>query len=402
MDVCLVGVPYMAVQRPSIALSLLKTSLIKAGLDTEVIYTNIEFAEQIGIENYWFICTYANFDQVGEWIFSQKAFPDFQSDSDAYFLLIEPILREMIADDNLLSLYLNGKPLRTYFTNLRNAAAVFIDKMAANIVARHPRIVGCSSTFKERCAGLALLRRIHELDPDIITMMGGANCEGNMGQTTHKNFTFVDYVVSGEAEMLLPELCRNILERGRNIPEQLLPLGVLGPMSRLSVPVRNIGRAVVQNLNQSPIPDFTDYFAQLDQSSFKDFLHLALIIETSRGCWWGDKHQCTFCGLNGTDAYFRSKTPHRLQQELAIQTEKYNLSNYLTADNILEHRYFRDLIPDLSKIEPKYSFVFEIKANLTKKQVKLLQEAGISSVQPGIESLHSELLKLLDKGVSAR
>jgi hypothetical protein len=31
--------------------------------------------------------------------------------------------------------------------------------------------------------------------PTVTTMMGGANCEGIMGQTTHKNFKWVDFVI---------------------------------------------------------------------------------------------------------------------------------------------------------------------------------------------------------------
>ncbi|TAN49380.1 MAG: RiPP maturation radical SAM protein 1 [Methylococcaceae bacterium] len=402
MDICLVAVPFMPLQRPSIGLSILKASLVNAGFDAEVIYTNIKFAERIGIENYWLISTYSNIDYLGEWIFSQTAFRDFYGDEAGYFDYAENILRETINNDELMAVYLNGQSMREYFTNLRSITTTFIDAMAENILAHHPRIVGCSSTLQEHCASLALLRRIHELNPDIITMIGGANCEAVMGQITHKNFLFVDYVVSGEAEMLLPELCRNILQLGREIPDSALPLGVLGPMSRFSMPVRNIGRAVVQDLNQSAIPDYSDYFAQLTDSSLKNYVDPALIIETSRGCWWGDKLRCSFCGLNSEESQFRSKTAPRVQLELISQTERYQISNYLTADNILNQRFFKDLIPSLGNTEAKYSFFFEIKANLTRKQVSLLKDAGIHCLQPGIESLHSELLNLLYKGVSAR
>lgn len=402
MDVCLVAVPFMPLQRPSIALSILKACLVNAGLNTEVLYTNIAFAERAGIENYWFISTYSNIDYLGEWIFSQAAFPDFYTNETSHLDYAETILRETVSDDDLLNVYLNGQSIRTYFAGIRSAAAAFIDEIAIKILALHPRIVGCSSTLQEHCAALALLRKIHELNPDIITMMGGANCEGVMGQMTHKNFAFVDYVVSGEAELLLPGLCRNILELGRNIQDSALPLGVLGPLSRLSTSTRSIGRAVVQNLNQSAIPDYSDYFLQLNNSSIKHYIDPALIIETSRGCWWGDKLRCSFCGLNSEESQFRSKTAQRIQHELATQTERYQISNYLTADNILNHLFFNDLIPYLKSAEPKYSLFFEVKANLTRQQVCSLKKAGIHCIQPGIESLHSELLKLLYKGVSAR
>ncbi|TAN49383.1 MAG: RiPP maturation radical SAM protein 1 [Methylococcaceae bacterium] len=403
MDVCLVAVPYMPLQRPSIALSILKASLANVGIDTGVLYTNIEFAERIGIENYWFISTFSHLDLLGEWLFSRKAFPDFHSNEDVYFETAENILREVVDNDRLLNFYLKGQSIHSYFTGLRSIAATFIDDMAANIVAHAPRIVGCSSTFQEHCPGLALLKKVHDLNPDIITMMGGANCEGTMGQVTHKNFLFVDYVVSGEAEILLPELCQKILVSGHNIPDSLLPLGVLGPMSRQSSkPMRTIGRAVVQDFNKSPIPDFSDYFEQIGKSSIQEYLSQALAIETSRGCWWGDKHQCTFCGLNGSDAMFRYKSAQRVQHELEIQTGKYGITNYLSADNILGLSYFKDLIPSLAKNTTKYSLFFEIKSNLSRKQMQMLKEAGVDCAQPGIENLHTELLKLINKGVTAK
>ena len=41
-----------------------------------------------------------------------------------------------------------------------------------------------------------------------------------------------------------------------------------------------------------------------------------LLFETSRGCWWGAKSHCTFCGLNGETMAFRSKSPRRALDEL--------------------------------------------------------------------------------------
>jgi len=31
-----------------------------------------------------------------------------------------------------------------------------------------------------------------------------------------------------------------------------------------------------------------------------------LLFETSRGCWWGERSHCTFCGLNGLDLAYRA------------------------------------------------------------------------------------------------
>ena len=42
---------------------------------------------------------------------------------------------------------------------------------------------------------LALLRRVKELDPSVVTMLGGANCEAEMGWAAIRAFPWVDFVV---------------------------------------------------------------------------------------------------------------------------------------------------------------------------------------------------------------
>src|SRR5512144_1002972 len=44
---------------------------------------------------------------------------------------------------------------------------------------------------------------------------------------------------------------------------------------------------------------------------------------------------------------------------------------------------------------------YEVKSNLRKEQVKQLRDAGITEIQPGIESFSDAVLKLMRKGVSA-
>src|SRR4030095_5227998 len=44
---------------------------------------------------------------------------------------------------------------------------------------------------------------------------------------------------------------------------------------------------------------------------------------------------------------------------------------------------------------------YEVKANLNKEQLSLLRAAGITAIQPGIESLSDIVLQIMRKGVSA-
>ncbi|MBD2131920.1 cobalamin B12-binding domain-containing protein [Sphaerospermopsis sp. FACHB-1094] len=95
---------------------------------------------------------------------------------------------------------------------------MIIDRVARAVLELNPRIVSCSSTFQQNCASLALLRRIRELNPAIATIMGGANCEGEMGLTLHQAFDWVDFICSGEGDELFSALCQQILTHGRELP----------------------------------------------------------------------------------------------------------------------------------------------------------------------------------------
>ena len=64
-------------------------------------------------------------------------------------------------------------------------------------------------------------------------------------------------------------------------------------------------------------------------------------------------------------------------------------------------KYFDTFVPDLAAQKMGLELFYEVKSNLRKEQVRLLSQAGITLIQPGIESLSNQVLKLMRKGVSA-
>ena len=66
-----------------------------------------------------------------------------------------------------------------------------------------------------------------------------------------------------------------------------------------------------------------DYVAQFGASSLTAVETPTLALETSRGCWWGQKHHCTFCGLNGEDMQYRSKSGPRAREELDFLVDRH-------------------------------------------------------------------------------
>lgn len=398
MDIVFVNMPIAEIQRPSIALGLLQSILGKAGMDVHVAYANLWFAEYIGLDSYLQVQNSRTQDVLGDWLFAEAAFPGHRVDTEAYvrhLLLASRSLANQPEGDAIFAL-----------AALRDHASRFVSEAADRIVAMGPRIVGCTSMFQQNVASLAVLRLIRERAPHIVTMMGGANCETVMGQTLHRHFDWVDYVVSGEADGLIVDLCEKALRRGREMSLAEVPFGVMAPVHRSAgYPVSPAGdgvpRAVVHDLRSVPPPRYDDYFGELDGFVFKRSVFPTLPIETSRGCWWGAKSHCTFCGLNGHGMNYRSKPAAQARMDIEVLVDRYKVKRIQAVDNILDSRYVGELLPGLAEREEKLSIFFEVKSNLKKQHIELFRRAGIRLIQPGIESLDTRVLQLMKKGCAA-
>jgi ribosomal peptide maturation radical SAM protein 1 len=225
--------------------------------------------------------------------------------------------------------------------------------------------------------------------------------------TTHRNFRWVDYVVSGDADGTIVPLMRGAIAHGRDIPLAELPPGVFAPEHRLSgypddpAHPGEPPRSVFIDLDALPYPDFSDYFDALESSHLGPAIRPGLVAETSRGCWWGAVKHCTFCGLNGGGMTFRSKSPRRTLDEFEFLAARWGIDSLEIVDNILDMKYFNDVLPQLRDSPRTWRIFYETKSNLKRGQVRALADAGVHWIQPGIESLHSKVLSLIDKGAFA-
>src|SRR6185369_6099656 len=112
---------------------------------------------------------------------------------------------------------------------------------------------------------------------------------------------FVDYVFSGEADFTFPKFVKRIAQHE--------PVSDLkGIMYRDGSTVQSTGTAdSVHELDKLPFPNYDDYFVQLETTSLRQEIVPLVPFETARGCWWGAKQHCTFCGLNALTMTFRAK-----------------------------------------------------------------------------------------------
>jgi ribosomal peptide maturation radical SAM protein 1 len=261
------------------------------------------------------------------------------------------------------------------------------------------RIVGFTSTFNQNIPSMALAKALKERFEDKTVILGGANCEGVMGSAIMRAFPYVDYVVNGEAEEIFPSLLKILLSRNNELITRLR-----GVSYRNSAGVRtNPPAEPITNLDAYPIMDCDDYYQQLEELERECGLTIErgpIFFECSRGCWWGQHAHCTFCGLNGLNMSFRSKSPQTIIKQLVALSNRHNVLSFNATDNILNPSYFIKLLPKLKETGFDFNLFFEVKANMTKQQVKILAESGVSVVQPGIESLSTHVLQLMRKGTT--
>ncbi|MEV3960359.1 RiPP maturation radical SAM C-methyltransferase [Nocardia sp. NPDC050193] len=378
----LVCMPWHELARPSLALGVLKASCLAHGVAEPAAYfANIRWAEVLldaglTLDDYREVSDGGFSHALGEWVFAGALNgPNFGIEQMTDYarrhrIDLGPIIR------------------------MRELADDFVASVTDDILNTDPALVGFTSTFSQSVASLAVAKRIKRYAPEIRTLFGGYNTEGIMGATLHREFHFVDLVLRGESDRTFPEL-----------------LGALGSTGDLgSIPGlcwRDVDGAQRVNAHRgAPVepadmhgPVFDDWFRTYDTSAVSEFTEPELVLESSRGCWWGEKHHCTFCGLNGSTMTYRAKEPSRFVAELENMVRRHRVLDVTVVDNILDVSYLRSALPEIAGMDADLRLHYEIKANITAEQAATLRAAKVWCVQPGIESLVDDVLRRMNKGI---
>lgn len=388
--VVLVTMPFMDADRPSIQLGLLAAILREHRFPAHTLHANLDFAARLGPDRYQRLGERRS-RMVADWLFSVAAFGADAPDPDGR--LLDDFAGDLAyLDDDA------AEPWRERLLRMReHDVPAYLDGIVAGYPWDEVRVVGFSSTFQQNTASFALARRLKQRYPGIVTVFGGANFDGPMGAEWVRTVDAVDIAVIGEGDIALPRLM-HALATGAG------PAGVPGTACRVDGEVVTTApEPPSARLDQSPLPDYDEFFARAARLGLPAAgpARVRIPFESARGCWWGAKHHCTFCGLNGSTMQFRAKSPERVAEELVTQARRYRSFRFAAVDNIVDMGYLKDLFPALIEQETGFELFYEVKANLNRDQLRTLARAGVSTVQPGIESLSSRVLALMNKGVRA-
>jgi ribosomal peptide maturation radical SAM protein 1 len=376
LQLALVQMPFAALQLPSIALAQLRQVLAErfdGRVEVRTLYANLDFAECIGLENYLELTALTGEVKLGEWLFRPFAFPDATDNREEYEAYFTAGGGRSAADIER-------------FLGLRSRVATWLDDFCERFALAECRLVGFTSMFNQYLPPLALAHRIKQVNSEVVTVLGGAVCEAPMGEVIARNVPQIDHVFSGSALASFPNF----------IADCFAPSTARG-----AVVVEEKGEE--RDINEVVDLDYTEYLKAFDSfrraTGFK--ARPVIPFELSRGCWRALKTPCTFCGLN-PEIRFDFMTSERAVAYLQELMDRHAPWNPVleAVDNVLPPRYVREVFPQLHCPEGTDVF-YEVRSSLEAKDLRALAAAGVTIVQPGIESLNSTALEFMSKGVDA-
>lgn len=385
-EILFVSMPWATTTRPSIALGILDRICAEAGVSSASIFPNLDLVARMGLAAAAPMSDERALYGLGEHLFAVDIFGADALDSDAFLELICRLTLPKPFDD------------RDYVARLRDEVIpAFLDDTAARILATNPAVVGFTATFNQVMASLAVATRIKKIRPDIVVIAGGACFDGEMGQECHRALpNAVDHVFMGEAE----ESFRTFLAlRAEGKPTSAIP----GVTWYGDGAVHILPGKALEDMNLSPMPNYFPYFDEVDRVSAGSGVQFdieALPFEGSRGCWWGQKNHCVFCGINRDLLKFREKAPERVVEEILMLAHLHGVSKLTATDWIISRKSRVKIFEMMRDQDLDLELFYETRSDLDKWEVALMKDAGALRVQPGIESFSTPVLKLMRKGTT--
>jgi ribosomal peptide maturation radical SAM protein 1 len=382
--VALVSMPWMGLDMPSIQLATLQSAFKREGVRADSFELYVDFASSIGAGLYRRLSNDTGY--LNEYIFSREYFrregQEFPDDSARMFPSLGFDGRR---DHNKLVLDALGAVTHD-----------FLDRCVAETDWSEYAFVGLSLTIAQIGSSMAFAQRLKERNPELPIVFGGTSCAGAMGIAIAENCPYVDVVVRCEGELVVHELVDGLVGGGNLSSLPGIVWRENGELRTNPDPRATFSgqAAPSQDLN------FDGYFKRLVSTGLQQEVTPWLPFEGSRGCWYGEKAQCRFCGLHEIMRY-RNWDGKNLVGELERLEERYGISRFFAVDLIMPKEFYADFLPEIRQRGHSWSIFYEIKANVDEDQVDALAAGGVKWIQPGIESLDDRVLRLMRKGVSA-
>lgn len=379
-EILLIVPPFGSISDVSLGSHILQSLAEEKGYKTDILYLNILLAAVIGVEYYQKIYDCPLFWMLGERMYARSAYDLPPLGKHPEWCANEGMSIKGSQKHVNMFFKANSFDLNEYLM-LEQICQSFIDEVLPVIISLNYKIIGCSAIVGQTNCSVTFLSGVKKYSPETITIIGGNNCEGEMADGIASLSNKIDYVFSGESETSF--------------------LKFLEAYSSGKLPVqRIITGEPLNNLDTIPLPNYKFYSHQSASFLGNNAPKIKIWNETSRGCWWAEKSRCTFCGIPHIS--YRQKSINRVLHDLERMRNSYPNMMLFMADNVMPFSYQKGLIPALSKKKERPALAYHTRAKFNLQDLVNFKTAKIDAMLPGIESFSTNLLKLMNKGITGR
>lgn len=279
--------------------------------------------------------------------------------------------------------YRNGRDEHDIVDTTELVAFDDLNAVAERMLRKDPEIIAFSVYVWNHCAVAAVCRHLRELEPTVKIVVGGPEIAFTPARSL-KVFD-ADWACTGEGELPFLELL-NTLEREPGFSSSLP-----GMLHRRNLTGNCAPAPLANPLDDIPSPYQTGYL-RIDPDTIVD-------LETTRGC----PYRCRFCLYGKTLESLRHFTLERVEMDVANAIESGATSIYLMDPTFNYPRErCREICRLLARLNVDRSVEFSTEARaeiMDEDLADAFVEAGIRSVEIGLQSSSRETLKLMQRGL---
>ncbi|MFH1850476.1 MAG: radical SAM protein [archaeon] len=294
----------------------------------------------------------------------------------------------------------DGHQVRVYDVNIKQKRRVI-----RKIAEFDPDLVGFSAMTTSYSITCQFNREVRKSVPRAYYCWGGVHASALPEETMRDNE--LDFVVYGEGELTLSEICSRIKPRtrgGRGINLK----GVRGVYYYLDGRVfRNESRPLIQELDSIPIPDrslIDDFKWYLSPPGILrgKFYYGITTMYTTRGC----PYQCIFCAskiVHGS--MIRRRSVDNVLEEMKYLKREFGVRGIYFNDDTFatDVDWLKEFCSRLKKSGLSMVWGCQTRANIAQniEILRIIKDAGCVQVDIGCESGSDKVLKNLKKGITA-
>jgi anaerobic magnesium-protoporphyrin IX monomethyl ester cyclase len=205
----------------------------------------------------------------------------------------------------------------------------------------------------------------------------------------------VDFVLRGEAEQTLVELCSSILSRHFHL--DIPGLVYLDGVGNLVQSATRTPKNASWNALPKPARELID-LEPYRQAWTSAHGHFSVNVVASRGC----PYRCNWCAKPISGDKFQIRPARLVAAEIRELKEMYGAQHIWFGDDVfaLNHHWVQDFANEIEAMQCALPFKIQSRADLmTHTTVTALKRAGCAEIWMGVESGSQKVLNAMDKGL---